>query len=126
MQREWLQLSKQNELAATQLLDASFHRSSVSRFYYSAFAAAHAVLIERAYTLPDLGNWSHKALPEAIKAGLGGDRDAKLYAMRLAELYVLRIEADYGVNRSVDRREAVRSRKLAGPILRLADRMISK
>jgi uncharacterized protein (UPF0332 family) len=125
MQTAWLQLAGLNETAASDALDRMHHRPAISRFYYSAFAAAHAVLISKGVTPPQRGNWGHEGLPEHLETALGSNRDASLYSQRLGELYDLRIEADYGVLRTVGEREAVRSRKLAGPLIRLAEKVVN-
>lgn len=127
----WLETSRSNELAGSEL--AEHHpRSSVSRLYYAAYSAVHVILLMREMTPPERGNWSHDGLGEVLKAALmrgrdaTSDRDATLYRNRVSELYDLRILADYGPLRTVDNLAATRSRRLAGPLVRLAERIVQE
>ncbi len=125
MQVACLKLATLNEVAASDALRSAHHRTAVSRFYYCPFAATHAVLITRGVTPPQRGKWGHEGLPEHLETAPGANRDASFFSQKLGQLYALRIEADYGVLRVVDEQEPQRSRQLAGPLIRLAEKVVN-
>lgn len=61
----WLQLANSNHVAAGLLRQAGQHRSSVSRSYYSVYAAAHAVALHAGMTVDGKfapNNWGHNRM----------------------------------------------------------------
>src|SRR5436190_24364733 len=94
----WLDISLENEEAAKELARLKRFRSSVSRAYYSVYAAVTGRLVATgALPANDAENPSHKALPELIESNLPKlrtwqRRDLKSSTRRL---YQLRLDADY-------------------------------
>ncbi len=98
-----MKLANEQYEAAGKLREVGHYRASVSRSYYAAFAAAHAMLIRTGVSTPRLieGTWSHRDLPTTFvndagvvrRFGRKSDRQAMLRAIR--RLYSSRIEADY-------------------------------
>lgn len=127
----WLFLGQSSEAAAMKI-ESSSPRSAISRFYYAAYSASHAILLMKQQVPPERGNWPHDGLSENLESVLarGSDamlhRDSRVFKQRLSELYDLRIEADYGPLRTVDQQAATRARRLAGPLVRLAERMVPR
>ena len=126
----WLVAGQSSEDAAVRT-EMTNPRSAISRFYYAAYSASHAILLSKRQIPPDRGNWPHEGLSENLEAVLSRgpdamkDRDSRVFKQRLSELYDLRIEADYGPLRSVTGEAATRARRLAGPLVRLAERMVT-
>ncbi len=95
----WLQMA-QGSLAAAQALAVQGEaRSAASRAYYAAYQAVTALLLYHGMTPPeDREAWSHEATPDLLwhlaPTTLKQDR-RKDMAHRLADLYDLRLIADY-------------------------------
>lgn len=65
-----MRLARDSMIAAGKVM-SEHPRSACSRFYYAAYAAAHAMLMHLGET-PDreMGTWSHKTLPDHVRACL--------------------------------------------------------
>ena len=97
--RKWLN-SAVDSLDAALLLEQHGHvRSSASRGYYAAYQAATAFLLYSGRTPPDgREGWGHEATPDLLRKlfGVPWKQDKKNdLSVRLADLYKLRIIADY-------------------------------
>jgi len=98
--QKWQMMADESLTAATILQDAGSQRPSISRYYYAAFQISTATLLYLRLTPPnDAEGWSHVDTPDLIRTRsepLVQSRDLRNnLARRLAELYKLRIEADY-------------------------------
>jgi len=128
--QHWLKMALACEEASHLLAEAGLWRSSVSRSYYAAYCAIHSMLFFRGETPPRRGNWPHENLGALLHANLGLPRAksvhhaSKRYRNQFNRLIALRVTADYGPMLSVDQRDAVEARQVAGPFLRHAERML--
>jgi uncharacterized protein (UPF0332 family) len=113
----WEEMSRDSLVAAKQLLDEGRLRSSVSRAYYAAYAAATSRLATaRGIVFRHAGNNpSHEQLPELIQHYLPRRAFAEHERARLKRsirvLWMSRVEADYAPHAQVDAgtaRDAVR------------------
>lgn len=126
----WMEMALDCEKAADMLFEADNWRSSVSRSYYAAYCAIHAMLIHRGETPPPRGNWPHKGLGDVLHTTLSQrkpnvePRVSKDYRIKLNRLYHMRAVVDYDPKCSVDEDDAAKARKFAGPFLRHAERML--
>lgn len=96
---QWLLMARGSLASARLLLRQEEIRSSASRAYYAAYQAVTAILLYHGMTPPeDREAWSHDATPDLIRrlapTALRQDR-RKDIAQRLADLYDLRVTADY-------------------------------
>jgi uncharacterized protein (UPF0332 family) len=127
----WLAAAQSAEEAAMDILEMH-PRSAISRFYFAAYSAAHATMIASGQPAPDRGNWAHETLATHFRSVLTRGsrairlRDASVFSSQLSDLYNMRIVADYGAAKSVDRAAAVDARRLAGPLVRLAERILNR
>ncbi|MFN0131036.1 MAG: HEPN domain-containing protein [Phycisphaerales bacterium] len=112
--------------AATKLVE-SHPRSSVSRSYYAAFAAAHAFLLSKGETpRAELDTWTHESIGSHVGTVLSRSHPHYLVAsMRssIDECKRLRVIADYGPLLTLESRDAKQARRLAGQVLELVDRI---
>ena len=111
----WLEMSREAFEAARESERAGRYRSAVSRYYYSAFQAATALLHRRGYIAP-LGReaWSHQATPDLMRESLivlrHSEAERRELVLDLVGLYDLRIRADYGAATSLLGADVVQSR----------------
>jgi|GEM_PF-907904 len=125
----WLGIAQDGELAAKESL-STHPRSSISRYYYAAYSASHALLLHLGVDPPPRGNWDHAILPECLRSSLMArmgsipSRNATIYKKGLQDLYNQRIAADYGPLRTVDEQAANDARKWAGQLVRLAEKVL--
>lgn len=97
-----LSKAEQKLKAARFLLKGGFHEDAVSRAYYAMFHAAKACL-----RLRDLYARTHKGLIRRFGLDLVRTGDIeRFYAKALIAAEEKREEADYGIERSITRREA--------------------
>lgn len=128
--QRWLEMAKTCEEASRLLAEAGNWRSCVSRAYYAAYCAVHAMLLTRNETSPAKGNWDHGQLGALLHSNLRTRtprfvaRGDKYYRSRFNQLRDLRIVADYGPMISVGLVDASQARQLAGPFVRLAEEII--
>lgn len=127
---KWLESARRSQGAARLLHgNATFVRSSVSRYYFAAYAAAHAVLLHLGKTPPQQGNWSHKGLPDVLRTVLTAiarvDNSAA-YSQMLRTLYDLRVVADYGAGLTLDATLLESARRDSGRVVKLAERMADR
>lgn len=121
-------LGRQNLDAARDLLRLGHWRSCVSRSYYAAMAASHAILIRMKKTPPvDRGGWSHNDLPallhwclmsSPLRRGAVPIAVAKVHRIELSRCYARRVLADYHPIAVVSQGDAAESVKCAGRLLR--------
>ena len=98
--QQWLLMAVESNNAAEDAQSAKHWRSSVSRYYYSAYQAVSAVLIYRGPTPPpEEEAWGHASTPDMIVEHFAPyirSKDVRQrYANQLRELYSWRIKADY-------------------------------
>lgn len=105
----WLAVALQG-LSAGRLLRANgaLPRSAASRLYFAGYAAVHATLIHLGSEPPVRGNWPHSDLAEHLRATLAARTQmtrskANSFKIDLANLYNLRVRADYGAMGEPDR-----------------------
>lgn len=130
MKEFWLQLARDN-LQASMACMESHYASAVSRAYYSAFAAGHALLIHAgAKPRADFGTWSHEDLPLALRSTLSRgtmpvtrSSPTEIQIM-IQRCYQRRLAADYAPSRSIDRQIADDSRRDAGRVLAFVERIV--
>ena len=106
----WIDISLENEDAAKELVRLKRFRSSISRAYYSVYAAVTGILLDAgAIPSSDAENPSHKALPELIESNLPRLRTWQRRDLKSStrKLYHLRLDADYRSRASVGQIEAV-------------------
>ena len=123
----WSQISTESLAAAKRLRDARLFRSSVSRAYYSAYAAATGALCGRA-TVSGAGraNPGHEQVVELVRHNLDPRRFSDWQRQRLAgalrTLRRNRLSADYEPSSSITEATAVESlREAAAVYAQLAD-----
>ncbi len=101
--QQWFAMAIESNNAAENAQSAQHWRSSVSRYYYSAYQAVSAVLIYRGLTPPpEEEAWGHASTPDMLVEHFGTyirSKDVRQrYANQLRELYAWRIKADYRGN----------------------------
>lgn len=103
--QKWLSSAIESLDAALLLEKNGYRRSSASRGYYAAYQAATAILLYLEQVPPDGREaWSHAATPDLLQRMPGSfwKQDKKNdTAARLADLYKLRIVADYQFERGM-------------------------
>jgi uncharacterized protein (UPF0332 family) len=123
----WLGLAR-GSLQASNALGTSQTRSTVSRAYHAAFAAAHAVLLHFGDEPREfLRTWSHKTVPDALRACLARnapDPVAKVYKQHVLELRNMRERADYQPEASVSETDATEAVRRARTIVKLAEEVL--
>jgi uncharacterized protein (UPF0332 family) len=109
---EWRDISTDSMAAAKLLLDAGHHRSSVSRAYYCAYAAATAAMESMGLDVgsKDRPNPGHEQLGQMLRHNLDpgrfGRETRRDIARRFRNLLRSRITADYDPGWTVDERLA--------------------
>lgn len=101
----WRAISLNSRKAAEKLLEAECYRSSVSRAYYTAYAAITSVLIRQGITLAhDGNNPNHISLPTRVLNNLTFLPLTTRFDLNkaLRRLYAARIEADYNSDAAVN------------------------
>ena len=103
--QKWLSSAIESLDAALLLEQHGYIRSSASRGYYAAYQAATAILLYLRQVPPDGREaWSHDTTPDLLQQmpGIFWKQDKKNDASaRLADLYKLRIIADYKFERNI-------------------------
>ncbi len=127
----WQEMARDSEEAARLAEAGGCLRSATSRYYYTAYQAATALLLYRGLTPPtEREAWSHEETPSLLQDQLqtlirSRDRRNDL-AHRLTGLYWLRLNADYrGVQRVVAA-QVVKAGRDARFILRVADEKLPR
>ena len=121
----WQSMAHESEEAARLAENQGYLRSSTSRYYYSAYQSASALLQYRGLTPPiDREAWNHEETPLLIQSQLGiliRSRDTRNdFARRLRKLYKWRLVADYQGQRSISRLQTETLGRDARYILRVA------
>ena len=99
-EKDWF-LSAESNFEAASALAERCRPSSVSRAYYAAYSASHAIVMARGETPPARGNWPHEGLGELVRTVLARGQDEwkrqelLQYKQAINELQSLRILADY-------------------------------
>ena len=124
----WMGLAE-SAITAAAAVRSEHPRSSVSRAYYSAFAACHALLahLRPEMAWPGRANFKHGELPGELRwtlqhkfrRGLSVFQ-ADVYRDCLEETYNLRRQADYKPDRVITADHAEDAVERAGQIVRLA------
>ncbi len=104
----WDDLASEGYTVADRLFDMGYWRSCVNRAYFAAYARTTGVLLEAGVSLPARGNPTHERLPMTVQHNLVSLSPAARarVAAALGRLYRLRIVADYGPHRRVERASA--------------------
>jgi len=124
--RLWQEMARESEEAARLAEAGGCLRSAASRYYYTAYQAATALLLYRGLT-PSLGReaWNHEdtpALPQDQLRTLIRSRDKRNdLAARLVDLYRVRIIADYQGRRVVSLSRLAEAGRDARYILRVME-----
>jgi len=124
--RLWQEMARESEEAARLAEAGGCLRSAASRYYYTAYQAATALLLYRGLT-PSLGReaWNHEdtpALPQDQLRTLIRSRDKRNdLAARLVDLYRVRIIADYQGRRVVSLSRLAGAGRDARYILRVTE-----
>lgn len=129
--RQWRDLMRESERAARLAEAEGCPRSAASRYYYAAYQAVTALLVYRGLTPPtDQEGWSHVLTPTLLRdetATLIPSRDRRNdLAMKLRELYDLRIEADYIASRTVSQGRIVTARRDSGFIVSIMGNILTE
>lgn len=123
----WFQLAESNFEAAG-LLAEKCRPSAVSRAYYAAYSAVHAIVLAQGETPPARGNWPHEGLGELLRTvlarGQSGWKRGELlqYKQAVNELQMLRVRADYAPTSTFEGREWLSA---ARSVLVLAKRVVA-
>lgn len=111
---DWLRAA-QDIMLATLSLAEHHPRSAVSRAYFAAYAAVHAILLHSGEQPPSRGNWSHDGLAEHVRVVLqrlrrndSSFRGAIQMKKDVSDLRNYRVRADYSPTSTIDAAEAVR------------------
>lgn len=105
----WTEMANESLRAAKSLKDASLYRSSVSRTYYFAYAAAVQAVVDSGHATDygDRPNPTHLQLQQMIRRNLNAKRFAESTRRRLSrdlrDLFRSRAAADYDPKSTVDR-----------------------
>jgi hypothetical protein len=109
----WMNVARTNHHDAGRLMRGESWRSSISRSYYCAYSAAHAIVTHLDASLSSRGNLSHRRLPLVLRSvlirSLGASikrRRAMMYQQGLLDAYGLRLSADYVPMMTIGRQEA--------------------
>jgi len=130
----WLRLAGENIEASAVMRARGNFRSAVSRAYYAAHHAAHALLLASGVKAPSpRGNWKHGALPGEVRSSIRnaeGDvsqnaRWADYFHQCLQDCYNLRVQADYKPFDTVDDAHARDSLRLARALTRQAQETLN-
>ncbi|MGD9689278.1 MAG: HEPN domain-containing protein [Phycisphaerales bacterium] len=117
MVKEWLEFAEENLEAAAGLRGQGKFRSAVSRAYYAAHHAAHALLLMSGVAPPSRGNWKHGELPGEVRAAVrsrGGNVQWADYLHQCLQVaYNLRVQADYKPGQLVGDVHAAEARRVA-------------
>lgn len=127
-QMHWLNSARES-IAAAQSAIKEFPRSAVSRAYFAAYAATHAILLHSNETPPQRGNWAHGGLGQQLATvlarGAGLDRRIALLMRKCVDdCYNCRIQADYGPHLVMGEPIARSATRHARQVLLLAERMV--
>ncbi len=122
----WQEMARESEEAARLAEAGGCLRSAASRYYYTAYQAATALLLYRGLT-PPLGReaWNHEDTPALLQDQLRTliryrDKRNDL-AARLVDLYRVRIIADYQGRRVVSLSRLAGAGRDARYILRVTE-----
>lgn len=124
--RLWQEMARESEEAARLAEAGGCLRSAASRYYYTAYQAATALLLYRGLT-PSLGReaWNHEDTPALLQDQLRTlirSRDKRNdLAARLVDLYRVRIIADYQGRRVVSLSRLAGAGRDARYILRVTE-----
>ncbi|MBI2067603.1 MAG: HEPN domain-containing protein [Deltaproteobacteria bacterium] len=88
--------------SAKALLDMSDYRGAINRFYYSAFYATQALLMQKGKEARTHSGNLHLFREEYIKTGIFPQETNQV----LSDLFEVRLEGDYGFPDEPDRHEA--------------------
>jgi len=124
---DWMRIALDN-LDAAHLIGEKHTRSAVSRAYYAAYSAAHAILISLGEAPPSKGNWGHANVGLHLQAVMtrGEKRGDIQRAFRqdLNNARNYRIAADYGAGIAVERGDWHEARRCAGRVVHAARRVM--
>ena len=125
---KWLNSAVESLEAALVLEQHGFLRSSASRGYYAAYQAATALLLYSRQRPPEGREaWSHDLTPDLLQRipGAFWNQDRKNDASaRLADLYKLRIVADYKFGGNISDSELNTALKSASYTVRIVAKVI--
>ena len=131
--RQWLGKSERTQLGALSLIEVD-KDSAVSRFYYTVYQAATALLHYRGgHPPPMMGevrreSWTHEDTPilvENVLEKLLQKRDRDKIARYLKELYRFRIYADYSGSQRVSEGELNQIRKMSNWVVKIAQEVMT-
>lgn len=94
----WFACATDNAAAARSLFERGHLRSCISRAYYAAFCAAHALAVKARHTPPIRGNWGHEEIGsvlQVVAATMAGRSVAAYQAQLFDALLSMRRAADY-------------------------------
>jgi uncharacterized protein (UPF0332 family) len=107
-------------------------RSSISRFYYACYQAAHAIMLctPAQNDLPAQGNWDHRATMNGVVAvlrryGSVSPASAQTLRVQLSEAYIARVHSDYGPEGSVASGQLEQCKAAANALVNYARRMVA-
>jgi uncharacterized protein (UPF0332 family) len=129
MKTSWLNMASESMEAAV-MLKHDCPRWCASRAYYAAYSATHAMLLHSNLSTPELGNWQHaglgQAVCESLKRGRGRRSKHAANALKNAieSCYSARIAADYKPEYSVDDTMASKAIKRARHVLHAAKELL--
>lgn len=106
---KWNDLAKDNRLAAYEVFVRQRWRTCVSRTYYAIYSAVTEELIGQGVVMPkERNNPSHAKLPTLVGHNLAGVSHAVRWRLSglVANLYKLRLMADYMPQIAVEKDEA--------------------
>lgn len=122
-------MAQDSEAAATAAKSISRFRSAVSRYYYSAYQSATALLIHTGQTPPTgREGWTHQDTPEmfrvCMRSVLKDSINRNKLAGDLKALYKLRIIADYVSREKISADDVTRAGSIAGVWLKCAAKIL--
>jgi len=130
--KDWLRLAQMTREDAELLRRDGRARSSASRFYYACYQAAHAIMLctPAQADLPAQGNWDHRATINGVVAVLRryasvSQTSAQTLRVRLREVYMARVQSDYGPEGTVSVEQIEDCKATAVALVHYAGRMVA-
>ena len=118
--QDWKIVASENFNAANELSGTDFHRSTLSRAYYAAYAKVVSALIQMNISMPSRGNPSHSKMPDLIQVHFRklspGRRNSLEFAF--SELYRRRVLADYSPDFEVSKGFVRKTLSFLGQVIR--------
>lgn len=132
-----MSVANENLAAAQDLRRDGHYRSAVSRAYYAAFSAAHAIALRNGDAPPvDPGtgvrraNWSHDSIVNLYAGHIGRDKEPskkvqRLRGRSLARLFSDRLRADYQPRATIDEEVTIGAMSSAKGIVEYVRRRVT-